>query len=69
MNVPIDIVEEFRNITDNNNIVVEVEVKEETNGRNLLGLFPLFLIVLMVVLKVSWSLYKSFGKLLLFKKK
>lgn len=44
------------------------ESKEESvrlssqSGRNLLGLVPMFLLILLVVLRISWTLYRNLGK-------
>lgn len=64
MDVSIEIVQKIINMTEAVVDVKEERAETERDSRNLLGLFPVFLIMLMVVLRVSWTLYKSFGKLM-----
>lgn len=34
--------------------------------KRLIGLLPMFILVLIIVLRISWTLYKSFGELIFF---
>lgn len=38
------------------------EFPSYVTDKRLIGLLPMFILVLIIVLRISWTLYKSFGK-------
>lgn len=54
----------IQNLTETKEYLVS-KITSENSGRNLLGLLPMFVLILLAVLRVSWTVYRTFGKLIL----